>query len=288
LDPTEGPPGTEVRVQGSGWIPGYEGDPVELYFTVNPEDSSWYLLSETTVGTDGTFTATVAIPADAAIEEYYVLAIIPEVRTATAFFQVTESTKQPSCPEPTVTLSASSVSTGDTVTLQGAGWLPGGTVTSTATGPIKFTLNPLTVPDSGEWEWSFTIVPEFAGGDYELVFSENHEGCELLVQEVFTIEAPESDTEPPTVSWVKPVGNREYYPTANSAVELEVSATDNAGIRSVLFERWDAVNLQVIELSTDSSPPYQAKIGVNTLNIGWNQINAIVEDTAGNHAGEPE
>jgi hypothetical protein len=31
LDPTEGPPGTVVTVTGSGWTPGYEGDPVELY-----------------------------------------------------------------------------------------------------------------------------------------------------------------------------------------------------------------------------------------------------------------
>jgi hypothetical protein len=93
LDPAEGPPGTQVTVTGSRWIPGYEGDLVELYFTVTPEDT-WYRLGETTVGNDGTFTATVTIPADAAVEEY-ILAVIPEVRTATAFFQVTGSTEQP-------------------------------------------------------------------------------------------------------------------------------------------------------------------------------------------------
>jgi hypothetical protein len=165
LDPTEGPPGTQLTVQGSGWIPGYEGDTVELYFTVNPEDS-WYRLGETTVGNDGTFTATVTIPADAAIEEYYILAIIPEVRTATAFFQVTESTGEPTCPEPTVTVSASSGKPGDTITVQGEDWLPGGTVTVVLVDePAQFDVGSVSVPGSGAWESSFTL-PDAPPLDY--------------------------------------------------------------------------------------------------------------------------
>jgi Bacterial Ig domain len=72
------------------------------------------------------------------------------------------------------------------------------------------------------------------------------------------------------------------YPTTGGTVTLEVAATDNSGIQSVEFYRWDAVNLQVVGLTTDPSPPYQASIEVNTLNMKWNQIGAIVTDTAGN------
>jgi hypothetical protein len=61
-----------------------------------------------------------------------------------------------------------------------------------------------------------------------------------------------------------------------------VAVSDNTGIRSVLFERWDAVNSQLIELGTDTVAPYQASVAVNELKMEWNQINAVAEDTAGN------
>jgi hypothetical protein len=62
--------------------------------------------------------------------------------------------------------------------------------------------------------------------------------------------------------------------------------TDNAGIHLVEFVRWDAVNSQLIELTTVSSAPYQASVDVNTLNMKWNEILARVMDTAGNLAVE--
>jgi hypothetical protein len=89
------------------------------------------------------------------------------------------------------------------------------------------------------------------------------------------------DTEPPTVSWVRPISNGGVYPIARGTVELEVTASDSSGIRSVTFFRDDAVNKQVIEITTDSSAPYQASVEVNTLNVGENQITALAEDTAG-------
>ena len=63
-----------------------------------------------------------------------------------------------------------------------------------------------------------------------------------------------------------------------------MAASDNTGIQSVVFERWDAVNLQVIGITTVSSPPYQASVEVSTLNMEWNEILARVTDTAGNQA----
>jgi hypothetical protein len=167
--------------------------------------------------------------------------------------------------------------------VQGENWLPGSTVTIVLVEePAQFDVGSVPVPDSGAWESSFTL-PDAPPSVYWLAFIENHERCELWVEETFTIEAP-SDTEPPTVSWVKPVGNRAPYPTAGGTAELEVSVTDNAGIQSVEFVRWDMVSSQFIGISTDSSPPYQASIEANTLNMKWNQITAVAVDTAGNRA----
>jgi uncharacterized repeat protein (TIGR01451 family) len=290
LDPTEGPPGTEVIVTGSGWAPGYEGDTVELYFPVNPGSNDTVWFGEATIGNDGTFVTTTTIPADAAIGEYNVFAVLPEAWTATAFFQVTESTEQPSCPEPTVTISPSSVKSGDTVTMQGKDWLPGGTVTITATnGSTQHNIASVSVPDSGEWELSFFInEASTPPGDYNNMFSENHEGCELYVEEIFTIEAP-SDTEPPTVSWMKPVGTGGVYPIISGTVEtvdLEVSVTDNVGIESVEFWLWDTVSQEQTRIATFSAPPYQVSVDANTLHMKWNQLTARVTDTAGNYIGE--
>jgi hypothetical protein len=66
-------------------------------------------------------------------------------------------------------------------------------------------------------------------------------------------ETEESDTGPPTISWVKPVGTGGSYPAISGTVELKVAVSDNAGIQSVEFYRWDVVNMQLIGLTTDSA-----------------------------------
>jgi hypothetical protein len=191
------------------------------------------------------------------------------------------SEEKPPCPTPTVTLSASS---GAVTTVQGEGWLPGGTVAFTLIGPTQFYINSAPVPDSGKLDFNISM-PSVLPGDYDLVFSQDHDGCKLRVRKPFTIVASsKSDTQYPTVSWVKPVGNDGVYEASSGTVELEVSATYNAdiGLAGVNFERWDDVNQRMIVISSDSSPPYQASVEVNTLNIGWNQIRAVAVDTAYN------
>jgi hypothetical protein len=59
--------------------------------------------------------------------------------------------EEPSCPTPTVTLSASSGKAGDTITIQGRDWLPGGTIAFTMSGPEQYDIASIPVPDSGEW-----------------------------------------------------------------------------------------------------------------------------------------
>jgi hypothetical protein len=96
-----------------------------------------------------------------------------------------------SCPTPTATLSASSAGPGDVLTIQGEGWLPGGTVTITATAPDQTDeiIQTVLVPDSGTWETDIDVIGP-PPGNYELVFSENKDGCELRVTTPSTINEP--------------------------------------------------------------------------------------------------
>jgi hypothetical protein len=109
-----------------------------------------------------------------------------------------------SCPTPTATVSPSSGSWGDSVTLQGEGWLPGGEVTvtiRTSTNPEPLSSAPVAgtdpVPDSGKWEATIfgqnvTLPP----GDYVFVFSENKDGCELRAMAPFTSNEPTMNLDP--------------------------------------------------------------------------------------------
>jgi hypothetical protein len=63
-------------------------------------------------------------------------------------------------------------------------------------------------------------------------------------------ETESSDTEPPTVSWVKPEGNRGVYPTTSGTIGLEVSVSDNVGIELVELWRWDEVNQEWVGITT--------------------------------------
>jgi hypothetical protein len=97
-------------------------------------------------------------------------------------------------------LSASSGKTGETITVQGKGWHPSGTVALAATGPKEYDIASVPVTESGGWESGLTVA-QAPSGDYDLVFSENHDGCELRVRQTFTVpELPlEPDFEPPPV-----------------------------------------------------------------------------------------
>jgi hypothetical protein len=67
---------------------------------------------------------------------------------------------------------------------------------------------------------------------------------------------------------------------------IQSPVTDNVGIELVEFWRLNGVNQEWIGINTFSSPPYQASVEVNALNLGWNQMFARVKDTAGNYAAE--
>lgn len=98
-----------------------------------------------------------------------------------------------------------------------------------------------------------------------------------------TVNITAPDTTPPSVSWVSPVvAQGQVYTTTSGSVATEVSVSDSSGISQVHFWRWDAVNLQVIDLGTLFTAPYRVTIDVNSLNVGDNEIDADVRDSAGN------
>jgi hypothetical protein len=91
-----------------------------------------------------------------------------------------------------------------------------------------------------------------------------------------------ADTEPPTVSWEKPVGNDVVYPTTSGTVELEVAASDSSGIARVEMWLFAATGGEGTLIAEFTSPPYRTSLDINTLPVGQNEISADVVDNAGN------
>ncbi len=95
---------------------------------------------------------------------------------------------------------------------------------------------------------------------------------------------PTPDVIPPVLNWIAPVGNEGAYPVSSGAVQLQVTATDNISVSSVRFSRWDAAANQEVMIKTDYAAPYQTTLNVSSLNSGWNQVNAVAFDSAGNQS----
>jgi hypothetical protein len=201
--------------------------------------------------------------------------------------------------KPVITLYPTQRSPGTEVTAYGAGWSAEHEVNVQWDDGTE--LAATTVDVAGDFIVSF-VVPNAAEGEYTIDFvGVPPDGEAYSIPATFTVLPV--DTQPPTLSWVKPINNYGFYTTTSGTVGLEVTATDDVGIHSVAFIRWDRVNLQWIGIDTESSgemlpfpppagntdlsPPYQASVEVSTLNIGWNDIFAVVEDTAGNQAPVP-
>jgi hypothetical protein len=275
LDPTEGPAGTQVTVTGSGWIP---GDTVYIHFTVAGNE-----VAQATVGDDGSFTTTFTVPSDAEIGEQLVIAGNLDVSWQTdAPFQVTNGEAETDLvanagpdqtvpgPSPVAVQFDGSGSTGDIVSYK---WYnQWGLLLAEGATPVIEVNFGYEDPQPGT-QRTFTLVVEDSQGN--------------TAQDQVTItlgETEAADTEPPTVSWVKPVGTEQVYiaTSASETIELEATVTDNVGLGGVSFARWDRVNQQWVEIATFSAPPYQARVEVSTLNMSWNEILAGAIDTAGN------
>ncbi|NTV36961.1 MAG: hypothetical protein HGA53_08410 [Anaerolineaceae bacterium] len=91
-----------------------------------------------------------------------------------------------------------------------------------------------------------------------------------------------ADTVKPVLSWNAPVADGQILEVTGGPVTLTVKATDNNGVARVRFTRWDPEKLVFLELAVDSASPYTLELDTSTLNNGWNQVNAVAYDTAGN------
>ncbi len=129
---------------------------------------------------------------------------------------------------------------------------------------------------------SFTYTPMsgFIGQDFFRYRASD--GVAESNSAVVTIEVGEADTQNPDVVWMSPISNGEFLKVGEEVVHLEVAATDNSGIASVRFYRWDAVNLVRVEIGMVYSPPYSWDLDTRELNWGDNQINVKAYDLSGN------
>lgn len=93
----------------------------------------------------------------------------------------------------------------------------------------------------------------------------------------------EIDAVPPEINWVQPVANTKiYFAGSNEQVQLEVQVTDNLGVEVVQFVRYNPENDVWVAIGEDAAPPYQSVLDAGVLRDGYNTINALANDAAGN------
>lgn len=122
------------------------------------------------------------------------------------------------------------------------------------------------------------------GGISELFTSYDSDLSDNLIgaNRVSSMKVIPPDTEDPVVDWVAPVGNGGMYFVSDEVIQLEATASDNVGVARVRFFRWDAVNLEEVEIANVYSPPYQVLLDCSTLNFEDNEIDVQAYDTSGN------
>lgn len=99
-----------------------------------------------------------------------------------------------------------------------------------------------------------------------------------------TVEVSVIDQILPTVDWIAPTEVGGIYDVGYQLVRLEVEARDNVEVARVHFFRWDAANLQFVDIGIDDSPPFQVELNTEELNPEWNQVFAIAYDARGNRS----
>jgi uncharacterized repeat protein (TIGR01451 family) len=86
----------------------------------------------------------------------------------------------------------------------------------------------------------------------------------------------------PQVTWVSPVGDGKYYFAFSEIIHLVANPTDNLGVAGVHFYRWDTVSLDWVDIGYAYNSPYDWYLDTRILNSGWNEIDIVAYDTAGN------
>jgi hypothetical protein len=128
---------------------------------------------------------------------------------------------------------------------------------------------------------SFVYTPElnFTGEDNFSYWATD--GTNLSPSTLVTITV---DRVAPIVEWVSPVENDEQINVKCEMIQLAAIANDNFEIGWVRFYRWDAINLEFVEIGNVYSPPFSVELDTCTLNLGFNQAFVRAYDTAGNRS----
>ena len=90
------------------------------------------------------------------------------------------------------------------------------------------------------------------------------------------------DNSAPSVHWIKPVGDYEFYVVRSQSIQLEIQSFDDVGVTSVLFRRWDYLNRVWVDIGRVSAFPFTLTIDAILLLPSYNQVNADAFDAANN------
>jgi hypothetical protein len=86
------------------------------------------------------------------------------------------------------------------------------------------------------------------------------------------------------MEWISPVrsSGEPYYLHEGEQVILEVRPVGDAEVVLVTFIWWDAVNLVFVDIASVDQPPFRTEVSASLLNPGWNQVDIVAVDPAGN------
>jgi hypothetical protein len=188
LTPDEGPVGTQVTVDGTGFA---ANTPYDVWFDsdgfTGEVDAGDTKLADVTTGADGTFTKTVTIP-DVAVGSYLIMAITDGATGA----PLASETFTVLGPE--ITLTPPSGPPGKSVSISGTNFLAG------ASGFVWFDIDADSVLDPAEPYGAVTVsaagtfttsltVPDVAAGDYR-IRADVPSGAPVEDSEIFTVSTP--------------------------------------------------------------------------------------------------
>jgi hypothetical protein len=123
-------------------------------------------------------------------------------------------------------------------------------------------------------------IDSYANGDTERKINDDISSIQVYNQN----NCLTSDTVAPNISWIAPTSNQQVYNVGNQILALEASANDNVGVSSVVFSRWDYVNLTTVNIGTAYTSSYRINFDTSTLLPDWNEVDVTAYDSAGNSA----
>jgi hypothetical protein len=151
-----------------------------------------------------------------------------------------------------------------------------------------FTVTVTTLPANGtalvNEDNSITDTPTsgFAGPDsYDYQVCDSRDRCDTA-----SVSINIKDITLPSLDWSTPISSTQVYTVEkDELVELKVTTSDNVGVASVLYNRWDPILEKYVDIAHVTEPPFATTLDTGQLRYGWNQVFARALDAAGNLSG---